>query len=407
MCDSRMVTDMRKALIAIMLAAVASPAAAQPEPWAPERITAGWVVTPSIVFGGIWDSNVTVRNEGVPKTAELVGIVNPRGEIDFNGRRAKFNAGYSGLLETHRELDELTRYDQRGRLNARYEMTPRLMFQTMSQLTLSPTTDKLDIEGGVPFTRVGSRALSSVSGFTVDVTRRTAVKAFYEFQWVDFDRDLEGAPDFIFLQGGHAHSPSADLTYALSSRLKIGALYTFRHTVIDAGEEIFNTHRSLGTVEYEAGPATTLRARAGIDHATLSGTAESHTGPSYGGGVTHQVRRTTLKAHYERSFVPSFGFGGLTANQVFHAGANVPVGGGRVYWGGSFTYRRTDPFISRGLVIELDSYWVQTTVGYFVTRWLRMEGFINQTHQYSSAQGNVDRMRIGVLFVTTKPMRIQ
>jgi hypothetical protein len=397
---------MRRFFLIVALAAIASPAAAQPAPWSAERMTAGWVFTPAFVFGGMWDTNVTVRNEGVPETAELVGIVNPRGEIDFNGKRTKFSAGYSGALETYRNLDELTRYDQRGRVDSRYQMTPRLLFQTRNQLTLTPTTDQLDVEGSLPFTRVGSRMLTSVNGFTFDVSRRMALTATYNFQWVTFDRS-SAEPDFQFLRGGHAHSPSAELTYALSRRVKIGALYEYRHTDIDAGEEIFDTNRLLATVEYHLGPETKLTGRGGVDHLATSDVGESRTGPSYGAGVSHRVRLAIFDANYERLFVPSFGFGGMTANHVAHVGAQMPFMQGRLIWTAGFTYRRTDPLESRGLNIRLDSYYGTSTLGYAIARWLRMEGFYSLTHQFSDARGNVDRTRIGIQFVTSKPMRIQ
>src|SRR5918994_1341079 len=137
---------MRRVLIAVVLCVVAAaPAAAQPAPWQPERITAGWVFTPAISFGGMWDSNPAVRNSVNEITSELVGLVNPRGEIDFNGRRAKFSAGYSGSLQTYRELEALNRYDQRGRVLARYQMTPRLQFSARQQLTITPSTEELEL----------------------------------------------------------------------------------------------------------------------------------------------------------------------------------------------------------------------------------------------------------------------
>jgi hypothetical protein len=397
---------MRQLVLAIVLAALASPVAAQPAPWSPERITAGWVFTPAVAFGGLWDSNVTVRNEGVPTTSDVAGLVNPRGEIDFNGKRTRFSAGYSGALESYRTLADLTRYDQRGRMDTRYQMTPRLLFQTRNQLTLTPTTDQLDIEGAVPFTRVGSRMLTSTSGFTFDVTRRIAVNGSYQFQWVTFDR-ADREPDFRFLQGGFSHSPFTEVTYALSRRLKIGGLYEYKHTVLDGGEEVFDSQRALGTVYFDLGPETKISGRAGIDHLLVSDRNETHTGPSYGAGITHRAGRAIFDANYERSFVPSFGFGGLTANHVTHAGAQVPFAQGRFQWSAGLTYRRSDPVFARELNIQLDSYYAQTTLGYFIARWLRMEGFYALTHQVSSARGNVDRSRVGVQFVTSKPMRIQ
>ena len=42
-----------------------------------------------------------------------------------------------------------------------------------------------------------------------------------------------------------------------------------------------------------------------------------------------------------------------------------------------------------------------------VARWLRTEGFISTMHQNSTARGNIDRTRVGIQFVTFKPVRIQ
>jgi hypothetical protein len=134
---------------------------------------------------------------------------------------------------------------------------------------------------------------------------------------------------------------------------------------------------------------------------------EVQTGPSYGGGITHAAGRLAIDASYERSFLPAFGFGGLTASEMFHAGLTVPFAHGRMFAAGGFTWRRTEPSPIQGLTIRLDSYWTQSTFGYYIARWLRMEAFYALTHQASSAQGNVDRTRIGIQFVTSKPMRIQ
>lgn len=389
----------------LLLAALAQPAAAQPAPWEPERITAGWVFTPAIVFGGMWDSNVTVRNDPLninPELAEWVGIVNPRGTIGFNGRRAKFNAGYSGRLEAYRTLDELTRYDQRARLEAAYQATPRLVFNTRHEAAVAPTTEDLDLSG-LPFTRVGSRLVVSNGGFTADVTRRLKLNAAYAFQWVSFERD----PRFTRLQGGHQHSPSAGVTYAVTRRLGVGGEWTYRHAIIDGAQEIFDTHVAAAVAEYEVSEHTTVRGRAGLAHLRVSSTGEARTGPSYGAGISHTLGRATVGASYDRSFVPSFGFGGMTASQDARATVSMPFMQGRMSAGGTVTYRRNSPVLTASFPIELSSWWTTATVGYAVARWLRMEGFYTLTQQESSAQGNVDRTRVGVQFVTSKPVRIQ
>src|SRR5687767_5586934 len=130
------------AATAIALAMSLGSAQAQPAPWQPERLTPGRVFTPTAVLGGMWDSNVTVRNQGNPLVQEWVGIVSPRGEVDFNGRRTRFNAGYSGTLEAYRDVSELNRYEQKARIYGRHQATPRLSAEVRTTYTASPTTDR-------------------------------------------------------------------------------------------------------------------------------------------------------------------------------------------------------------------------------------------------------------------------
>jgi hypothetical protein len=389
----------------LVLGATVAPASAQPAPWEPERVTAGWVFTPAIAFGGLWDSNVTVENDPNdlnPEQSEWVGLVNPRGTISFNGRRARLAAAYSGRLEAYRTLDELTRYNQSARAEARYQMTPRLLFETRHEASLAPTTEDIDLTG-LPFVRVGSRLVTSSGGFTAELTRRTRLTTGYAFQWISFDRD----PRFARLRGGHQHSPSAELTYEISRRLDVGGSWVYRHASVDGGEEVFDTHTAAATAGYRITEATRVHAMAGVAHVAVSSTGETEFGPSYGAGMSHAVRQATFDAGYERSFVPSFGFGGMTASEEARVGVNVPFLQGRMYTAGRVTWRRNTPVLSTSFPIELTSWWTSGTVGYAVARWLRMEVFLTRTHQESSAQGNVDRTRVGVQFVTLKPVRIQ
>jgi hypothetical protein len=399
---------MRRVLIAVVLCVVAAaPAAAQPAPWQPERITAGWVFTPAISFGGMWDSNPAVRNSVNEITPELVGLVSPRGEIDFNGRRAKFSAGYSGSLQTYRELDALNRYDQRGRLLARYRMTPRLQFNVRQQLTISPSTEELEL-GGVPFTRVGSRMLDTRGGFIFDLTQRAKVTADYNFQWVNFDRSALAVPDFAGLRGGHSHSPMAEFRYQVSRRIDVGGTWSYRHTALDGGERVFDSQDTRGLVSFQVGPTTSIRGSAGLAHVTADRTEQTQTGPSYGASISHQAAAVVIDVGYDRSFLPSFGFGGLSATESFHTGVRVPFAHGRMFAASGFTWRRTEPtLLQEEFALMLNSYWWNSSFGLQIARWLRTEAFFALTQQTSNAQGNVERSRIGIQFVTSKPMRIQ
>ena len=73
----------------------------------------------------------------------------------------------------------------------------------------------------------------------------------------------------------------------------------------------------------------------------------------------------------------------------------------------NISHGRTDPVEEIGLGFRTDSLWFDAAVGYSLTRWLRAETFYSGTHQTSTARGNVDRARIGIQFVTFKPVRIE
>src|SRR4051812_19743125 len=157
---------MRNRLILVLAAVllVARGASAQPAPWEPERLTAGWVFTPSIVVGGLWDSNVTLRAVHEPISSQWVGLLNPRGEVDFNGRRTHMNLGYSGALEAYQQFSELNRYEQFGRFEIRHQPRQHLQLFGTAGYSRVPTTDRLDIGAGVlPFIGIGSQH-GNVSG---------------------------------------------------------------------------------------------------------------------------------------------------------------------------------------------------------------------------------------------------
>src|SRR4051812_48099218 len=159
---------MRKSVIVAFVATLLSAhgTSAQPAPWAPERLTAGWVFTPSAVLGVLHDSNVTLRAVNEPINAENVALVNPRGEIDFNGRRTHFNIGYSGALEAYQQFSELNRYEQHGRLELRQQALRHLQLFSTAGYSSVPTTDRLELGAGVlPFIGIGSSHADVSGGF--------------------------------------------------------------------------------------------------------------------------------------------------------------------------------------------------------------------------------------------------
>jgi hypothetical protein len=358
------------------------------------------------MLGGLWDSNVTLRNAGNPLIQEWVGTVSPRGEIDYNGRRLRFNAGYSGTLEAYRHVSELNNYDQRGRISTRYRATPRLQAEARASYAVSPTTDRLEI-GTVPFVDIGGRSFEAVGAVTLAVSPRTQLAAEYGFQDVSFDHDRSLRRN-VLLYGGYAHSPMARISHSLTPRITIGAGWQYRHGTIAEGAQHFNAQTMLGQAGYRIAEATSVTFAAGAAYLDISNTAVSTWGPSFHAGLTHELDRTSVSVSYSQSFVPSFGFGGLVGSRSVAAAARTPITrNGRLQLTGSVSYSDSDPIAELGVEYAVDSWWTNVSLGYQAAPWLRAEGFLSTRYQNSSARGNIDRTRVGIQFVTFKPVRIQ
>ncbi len=165
-------------IVTVLVAAapmLAGRAEAQPAPWQPPRMTAGWVFTPALALRGLWDSNITVRNQGNDTYIQgLVGVVNPRGELDYNGRKLRFSTGYSGAFEAYQDVSELNRYEQRGRMSAQYRASQRLQADAGANYTVVPSTDRLElIAGTLPYLNVGGRTFDAGGGFALRTAPRT------------------------------------------------------------------------------------------------------------------------------------------------------------------------------------------------------------------------------------------
>ena len=417
---------MRRILIALAMLAVLAGrnVEAQSAPWAPERLTPGWVFTPSAVVGVLHDSNVTLRAVNEPIRSEAVGLINPRGELDFNGPRTHMNIGYSGAFEAYRELSELNRYEQKGRFDFRYQTGPRLQLRSQASVARVPTTDRLDFGAGVlPFIGIGSDSADVGGGFTLKTSPRTSIDGGINLQWVRFDREAPEDPDeFLrYLRNGRSVSPFVGAMYGITQRLSVGGAWSYRHAVVGEDQEIFNVQNLTGEVAWQATQYTSVRGGLGASYLTSDtiplaaefgviapdAAAIDRWGPAYHLGFDHLAGQVKVSGKYERSFVPSIGFGGLNANQRVTASATVPFAQGRFIAGGNVSYGQIEPVDFFGVDFTLNSVWAQGTFGYQITRWLRTEAFINRSHQTSTARGLVDRTRIGIEFVTAKPVRIQ
>jgi hypothetical protein len=390
----------------VVLLVNAGAAHAQPAPWQPERSSAGWTFTPGVVFGGAWDSNVTVQSKGDPITAEWVGLVSPRGELDYNGAKTRFNIGYSGSLEAYRRLNELNRYEQRGRMELRRRMSPRLSAYARGGLLATPTTDRLELDAGtLPFVDIGSQMITAATGLQLALGPRTQFDASYRFQDVRFDE--EDPRTFDLLRGGYSHTPMLLLMHAVSQRLSLGGSWQYQHARVGDGLETFDLQTASAELAFRLTESTVAAGGGGVSYMHASTADQTSTGPAFHASLQHQHGPVTLSARYEKAFTPVYTFGGVTQNQNLSGSARVAFAGSRGHLSGSVSHGRTDPVEEIGLGFRTDSLHYTGSVGYQLTRWLRTEAFYTGSQQTSSARADVDRARIGVQFVTFKPVRIQ
>jgi hypothetical protein len=113
-----------------------------------------------------------------------------------------------------------------------------------------------------------------------------------------------------------------------------------------------------------------------------------------------------LSGSYQRSFIPSYGFGGTFQNEEWVGTVSVPFARNRAYVDGSVSYFNNDAL--RDDQPSLRSLWFSTKVGYRATRWLRIEGFYNNVSQEADfAPGNLSRNLIGFQVITSKPMKLR
>jgi hypothetical protein len=113
-----------------------------------------------------------------------------------------------------------------------------------------------------------------------------------------------------------------------------------------------------------------------------------------------------VSASYNRSYIPSFGFGGTFQNEQWMANLRMPLGRTRAYVDGGISWLNNDPLDTDQP--SLQSAWVSSTLGYYATRWLSLEGFYGRTQQDSQRLGGRrERNQVGFRVVAAKPLKLR
>ena len=125
----------------------------------------------------------------------------------------------------------------------------------------------------------------------------------------------------------------------------------------------------------------------------------------YRAGLTRRFQTAAIDVTYNRSFVPSYGFGGTTQNKELMTRFHVSLSR-RWFANSSVAWRSNDPLTLGEPALQ--SWWTEASVGYDVQPWVRIEGFYGGTRQTIDRPGGVmNRNRFGFQIITVKPVRIR
>jgi hypothetical protein len=138
-------------------------------------------------------------------------------------------------------------------------------------------------------------------------------------------------------------------------------------------------------------------------------TQQSQRAPAYSASAEWSGERSSFRFGYDRSFIPSFGFGGTVRSQELGVSYHTALfNSRRFYTNQSAMFRDNAPLIERPESIKLRSFRTNSTFGWTAQRWARLEVFYSRMYQTRLRPGGrIDRNRFGIQIVTSKPMRMQ
>lgn len=367
------------------------------------RTTGGWTFTPSFAIGGEWDSNVAIAgNRGFGQQTERDSLftLEPQGLLEYRDNRNEFIGGYKGYVRRYVDIDELNGFDQRLFLSVQRLATKRLTLFVRDEYADVPSTDEVPLNG-IPYARTGSKSNRFSGGGQMRLTKYDDLAFRYEHTWVEFDNPSAA------LRGGVINEGRVDYGRRLNEKTILGGEYRLRHAAINERTEMVWFHDFGGTVTYALGPHLSLKGAGGYSLLRDPRLPEHEGGAYFRGELTRSTEHITSGVYYERSFAPTFGFGGSSEAQELRGYVHMPFTKNRFYVQSSGAWRRTDP-LSVLADLDLDTFLVDSTVGYAASRFLRIEGFHVYTRQDSRITGGeVNRHRVGAQLVISQPMRIR
>jgi len=398
------------AFVAMMTLSTPALVRAQSSSIPAQQTAPGWIFTPSLSSGGTWDDNVLLVNPGTNPLSDYGTPITPGASIDYTGKLTRFSSGYSGSFVRYMTFDELNSLQQSFHASVDRRMSNRFTLTGQESFTQAPTTDVLQLSG-VPFYRTGSRTNAATGGAQIALAKHTTLRSNYTFRKVAFDTNPLTDNQ---LQGGHAHEVVTTVDQALTRHFSLGGEYDFSRVLVNgdvtlAGptpQDRFNMQTFMGTAQYQVASGTAISGGFGLAVMGAGLTHEARTGPEWRANVSQKAGRSLVTAGYQRSYIPSFGFGGTFQNQQWDTNVHTPIGRSRAYVNGGVLWMNNESLDNDRP--SLRTLWLTGTVGYYLTRWLSLEGFYNHSQQDSQqAGGQLKRNQVGFYVAASKPMKLR
>jgi len=395
------------AAVALLAASTAtagqrSDALGDPATGSSQALTPGWSVTPALLVSRTYDDNVLLSGPGDPVEHDTINVVNPRAEIGYFGRTGQLSIHYDGAFVLYSHLGTLNSYDQHASIIGKRRLSKRNSFFMTLSAAAAPTTEMLQLTG-VPYVRAGVFTDTLRAGVESQASKRLTIIVGGYFDQARFEVNEIYAN---VLLGGYGVGASLGMRERISERTSLTLDADAQHDSIGAtGAEQFNIQHVLGGVERQLTEGMRAFASAGLSRLGETPFGPARTGPSFRLGVSEHYRSTIIDVSYERSFVPSFGFGGTTQNGNLTARVRLPITR-RLYTQDLVSWQQQDPLVIA--VPQLRSTWLQAAVGYTARPELRIEAYFAGTRQTA---GRIDGQllthnQFGIQVIASKPVRI-
>jgi hypothetical protein len=396
---------LRALIVSLALAIVASPAAAGQQGYTSPDITVtpppGWSLTPALGASQTWDDNVTLKGPGDNPVSDVVNVVNPRAELNYVGPRGLLAARYDGAFLRYRSSTTLDSYEQHGSLGAKRRLSSHTALFFNGSASVAPTTELLQLSA-VPYVRTGARTEDAKIGVESVLTKRLSIVADVHGQEVRFD---ENAPFANLLLGGTSFGTGLVLRDRLSEKTTLTADYDGQRARIGERHDIFVIQNATIGLERQLTQTMRIGGAVGVARLDSPSLGFAKTGPSYRFGLSRNIRTSVIDVLFYRSFVPSWSFGGTTQNEEATVRLRVPLSR-RLYTQSLVSWRKDDPLVE--VTPPLKSLWIQATVGYTATSWVRIEGYYLGTKQTVIApDALLTHNQIGFQVIASKPVRLR